>query len=68
MERDPPIEFGVLNQVHLSHTTGADLLDDPVVPDYGVFPELNVRTGYVVMVAVLRHFRHPALGGPLTAR
>ena len=32
-ERDRAIELGVLGKVYLTHPAGADLLDDPVVPD-----------------------------------
>jgi hypothetical protein len=36
LERNFPIEFGVLSKVDLTHPTGTDLLNDPVMPDYGV--------------------------------
>ena len=38
--------------LNMLHPAGTDLLDDPVVPDYGVFHELNVRSGYVVLVLI----------------
>jgi hypothetical protein len=48
LEGDLAVEFGILSQVDLTHPAGADLLDDPIVPDYGVACELNIRSGCVV--------------------
>ena len=52
LERDFAVELGVLGEIHLTHPTGPDLLDDPVMPDYGVFPKVDVRSGYVVLVII----------------
>ena len=47
-ERDFPIELSILCKVYLTHATGADALDDAVMPDYAAVCELNMRSGYVV--------------------
>jgi len=48
LERDFPIEFGILCKVYLTHATGTDALDDAIMPDYAAVCELNMRSGYVV--------------------
>jgi hypothetical protein len=47
-QSDLSIELGILREIHFSHPTSADLLDDPVVPDNGVVRQLKVRSGDVV--------------------
>ncbi|MCX6830235.1 MAG: hypothetical protein NT002_13300 [candidate division Zixibacteria bacterium] len=44
------IRLCFFGKVHLSHSTGTDFLDDPVVPDYAAVCELNMRSGYVVSI------------------
>jgi hypothetical protein len=61
LERLFPAECGVLRKVHLTHPTGADALDDAVMPDYAAVCELNVRSGYVVWVAVWHDRQNPVL-------
>ena len=48
LKRDFAIQLGILGQIHLTHSTGADLLDYPVVPDRGVFGQGYVRLCLVV--------------------
>jgi hypothetical protein len=48
-ERDLAIQLSILCQIHLTHPTGTDLLDDPVVRDHSASSKSNKGFGWIVL-------------------
>jgi hypothetical protein len=55
LEGDFTIQLRVLRQIHFSHPTGTNLLDNPVVIDHCSLSQSNERSGLIILVFVWRH-------------
>jgi hypothetical protein len=55
LKRHSSFELCILSQVDLSHTSGADLLDDPVVINHRPFGQHDKRSGVLVIWSVICH-------------
>jgi hypothetical protein len=46
------IEFGVFSQIHFTHATGSDLIDNPIMVDSRAHSERCLRSGSVVITVL----------------